>query len=149
MPFLLLVLQQKLGLYHNNFSNSTVFSEYQPIGQTLQKAGLLSLEQVEKILQYQSEYSYDKFGEIVNSWGLLPKNTVDFFAEKLPILKMERQKYPLGQYFKQAALLDDAKINFILESQTTTGLKFGEMAVNQGWVKRETVDFLLTELIPS
>lgn len=147
MPFFWLLLQQKLGLYNPAFANLTNFSEYQPIGQVLQKAGLLSPEQVEKILQYQSDYRHQKFGDIVDSWGLLPKDTVDFFAEQLHGLKMGSPKYPLGQYLKQARLLDDKKINLILEEQSKTGVKFGEIAVNKGWVKQQTVDFLITEFM--
>ncbi|MGB3513575.1 MAG: WecB/TagA/CpsF family glycosyltransferase [Microcoleaceae cyanobacterium] len=148
MPFLWLILQQKLGLYNHNFSKITTFSEYQPIGQKLHKAGLLSIEQVKQILQHQSDYRHQKFGNIIaDNLKLLSKKTVDFFAEELPILKMKSHKYPLGQYLKLAGFLDDVKINLILEEQTQTGMKFGEIAVNKGWVKRETVDFLMTELI--
>ena len=118
-----------------------------PIGQLLQQAGLISAAQVEEILKAQADYRHLRFGELLVQRQWLKGETVDFFAEHLPNLAIAQHKQPLGYYLKSAALLDDTQINMILNNQSQTGLRFGEMAVNQGWVKQETIDLLMKYLV--
>ncbi|MBE9115754.1 tetratricopeptide repeat protein [Lusitaniella coriacea LEGE 07157] len=114
-----------------------------PIGQLLQEAGLLSANEVAAILRYQVEHEthHLRFGEISSRWGLVKSETVEFFAQ-LPKL-IQGQDYPLGQYLKSAALLDEDQISIILDSQPDSGLRFGEIAVNEGLLAQETVDFFV------
>lgn len=121
----------------------------QPIGQVLQQAGLLSAAQIEQALQYQAEHDRLRFGEILASQGWVKPETVDFFVEQLPDLATTSQHQPLGYYLKSAALLDDDQIHAILTHQSKTGLRFGEMAVRNGWVKQETIDLFLYYLTDS
>lgn len=115
-----------------------------PIGERLQAAGLIAAEQVDKILSYQRQHHNLRFGEIAVMWGWLKPETIDFFAEQLPGLMKERQKKRLGQYLKSAALLNDFQIRTILEQQQShKRLRFGQIAVRQGWVKQQTIDFFL------
>jgi tetratricopeptide (TPR) repeat protein len=115
-----------------------------PIGERLQAAGLIAAEQVDKILSYQHQHRHLRFGEIATMWGWLKPETVDFFVEQLPKLTREKRKKPLGQYLKSAALLNDFQIRMILEQQKSgKGLRFGQIAVRQGWVQQETIDFFL------
>lgn len=72
--------------------------------------------------------------------------TADFFAEGLPALQNRHSKQPLGQYLKEAALLNEEQIATILREQKQTGLRFGELAVKKGWLKSTTIDFFLNLL---
>lgn len=115
-----------------------------PIGYLLRQAGLLSEFQIKRALQAQkSTLSHLRLGEIVAHHGWLSQETIDFFAEHLPTLHQYPQKQPLGQYLKMAKLLDEQQIQMLLAEQRQTQLKFGELAVQKGWVKQETINLLL------
>lgn len=136
MPFFWLLLQQKLNRYHYKT----------PIGVLLKQAGLISNEQLELTLQQQRKHPNLRLGDILSMYGWVKHETVDFFAEQFPELPKSKQKEPLGQYLKAAALLDDLQINSILEEQNQVGLRFGELAVIKGFVKAETVELFLSSL---
>ncbi|MGB3532288.1 MAG: WecB/TagA/CpsF family glycosyltransferase [Microcoleaceae cyanobacterium] len=133
LPFFRLVLQQKLNLYRYNMR----------IGHLLLEAGLLTYEQIGIILNYKKENPDLLFGEIVVKQGWLKQETVDFFAEHLAEIQQEKNKNPIGQYLKQAGLIDDEKISQILQQQQTSDLRFGEIADAQGWVKQKTTNFII------
>ncbi|MDB9315529.1 WecB/TagA/CpsF family glycosyltransferase [Spirulina sp. CS-785/01] len=120
----------------------------QPIGQLLQQAGLLSLEQVEATLNLQRQNPHLRFGELLVQQGWLPKQTIDFFVEHLPRVTDQGHQQPLGQYLKSAALLSDRQIQTILEEQSQVELRFGELAVRKGWLKPETLNVVLQYLQP-
>ncbi|WP_413164219.1 hypothetical protein ACL6C3_00140 [Capilliphycus salinus ALCB114379] len=117
-----------------------------PLGYLLKKAGLVSESQVIQALKVQqTTHNYMRIGEIIVSYGWLSQETVDFFAESL--IQMRTQpKQPIGQYLKSAKLLNDLQIDAILKEQYHTNLRFGEIAVTKGWIKPETVDFILDYL---
>nr|MDJ0600188.1 hypothetical protein [Crocosphaera sp.] len=79
------------------------------------------------------------------------QETVDFFAEEWEQCLKQGAKYPIGEYFKKAGLLQEDDIETILCLQKRLKRKFGEIAVNQGLLKRKTLDFFLENLfsIPS
>ena len=117
-----------------------------PLGYLLRKAGLISESQLIQALEVQqTTHNYMKIGEIIASHGWLQQETIDFFADSL-IEARNQPKQPIGQYLKSAKLLSDKQIEVILQEQHHSGLRFGEIAVNKGWVRRETVDFLLNYL---
>lgn len=118
----------------------------QPIGQLLQQAGLLSPEQIEQTCLLQHQQRHLRFGELLVQQGWLKPETVDFFAEQLPRVAIAPSKQPLGYYFKSAALLDGEQIQAILREQTHQGQRFGEVAVQKGWIKPETLNFFLNYL---
>jgi N-acetylglucosaminyldiphosphoundecaprenol N-acetyl-beta-D-mannosaminyltransferase len=127
------------------------------IGEALQQAGLLSTEQVETTLQLQNQHTQNqssqqpspRFGEILVQKGWVEIETVDFFAVQLPQLANHHPQHPIGYYLKSAGLLDDGKINHILQEQVHTSLRFGEIAVRKGYIKPETLNFLLQYIIPA
>ncbi|MFZ1028815.1 MAG: WecB/TagA/CpsF family glycosyltransferase [Limnoraphis robusta] len=121
---------------------------YRPVGQMLLEAGLLSKEQVYAILQAQAEDPKRRFGEIQAQQGWLKPETVDFFAEEIPRLAIEKQKKPIGYYLKSAALLNDDQIDIILREQQNNRLRFGEIAVQAGWIKPATINLLLEYMEP-
>ncbi|MDJ0633552.1 MAG: tetratricopeptide repeat protein [Xenococcaceae cyanobacterium MO_188.B29] len=117
-----------------------------PLGLVLQKAGLISDEQLATALQEKTRLSNLKIGEIMAIRGWVKLETANFFAEKWPQLLNQFQDKPLGQHFKEAALLSEYQINDILQQQQRTGLKFGSVAVLNGLVSQSTVDFFLEQL---
>lgn len=133
IPFFWWILQQKLNLY--------IYRK--PIGLILREAGLLSNDRVEFILVQQAQNPKQRFGDLLVKQGWLPRETIDFFADRFPKIQKSRFKQPLGQYLKAAAILNQQQIDEILKEQERQKLRFGEISVRKGWVKQETIDFFL------
>jgi N-acetylglucosaminyldiphosphoundecaprenol N-acetyl-beta-D-mannosaminyltransferase len=147
-PFFWLLLLQKLKLYTPPFSSRQEFVNWESprLGQLLSRAGLLSAEQVNKVLELQKKQPEKRFGAFVVELGWLDQETVDFFADFLPELGLSKHRHPLGYYLYKAKLLDEAQIDSILEEQGQLNLRFGEVAVMKGWVKQQTLDTVLDYL---
>jgi uncharacterized protein YjbI with pentapeptide repeats len=118
-----------------------------PLGAVLYQADLIPLTVVEQALQFQAKYGDRRLGEILSIWGKIAPETIRFFVEEWPRLFHEVPKEPLGQYFKAAALLDEAQIQEILHQQKQVSGRFGMIAVRKGWLKQTTVDFFLKHLM--
>jgi hypothetical protein len=54
---------------------------------------------------------------------------------------------PLGQYFVDAGLLNEAQIRVALTDQQITGMLFGEVVVARGWMKEQTVEYLVQKVV--
>jgi tetratricopeptide (TPR) repeat protein len=119
---------------------------FKPLGLVLQRAGLVSSEQIKIALQDQARLPNRRLGEILALRGWIKPETVNFFADKWPKLIQHKQEQPLGEYLKAAALLNEQQIELILQEQKVTGLKFGILAVFQGLIEQATLDFFLEEL---
>lgn len=118
-----------------------------PLGAVLQQAGLVSVAQVKQALEQQSKTSENlRIGEILAAQGSIKPQTADFFVDHWGKLATDRTQQPIGQYFKQAGLLDEQQIQIILNEQKKTKLKFGEVAIAKGWLKQKTVDFFVRYL---
>jgi hypothetical protein len=114
-----------------------------PLGYILKQAGLITDSQVMTALEAQQTLQrHLRIGEIIADYGWLQPETIDFFAEYLPQISSLPQQ-PIGQYLKRAKLLNDEQIEDILVAQQQTHLKFGEVAVEKGWVKPETITLIL------
>lgn len=87
-------------------------------------------------------------GKFLSSTVGSPKKTVDFFVEEWPKLIQDKEKRPLGFYLKKASLLTEEQIQQILKEQWQTSYRFGALAVLNGWVKQETVNFFLQYVNP-
>ncbi|ERT06929.1 glycosyltransferase, WecB/TagA/CpsF family protein [Lyngbya aestuarii BL J] len=150
LPFVWLVIKQWLNLYSSPqfslFSSVAQGLQMPLLGQVLQEAGLLTPAQVNRVLEAQAKQPHLRFGEIVANQGWVHQETINFFAEQLPQVAMESRKQPIGYYLKQARLLDERQIEAILSEQSTTQMRFGEIAVEKGWLKNETVDSILRYL---
>jgi tetratricopeptide (TPR) repeat protein len=113
----------------------------------LQQAGLVSAEQVNQAIKQQKQTSSSlTIGEILAGKGQISPKTADFFAKRWLSLVTEKPKQPLGQYLKQAALLNEQQIQAILVEQQSSKRKFGEVAIAKGWIEQTTIDFFLTQL---
>lgn len=152
-PFMWLALQQivRQDLSRDQQDDFIIpgLPVYQPIGEILQQAGLLSVDQVELILKVQAQHRHLRFGEIQAQQGWLKPETVDFFADQFPSFAVERHKKPIGHYLKSAALLNDDQIRTILGNQRRYGLRFGETAVAYNWIKPETLSLFLEYMEPT
>ncbi|NJK55137.1 MAG: tetratricopeptide repeat protein [Pleurocapsa sp. SU_5_0] len=117
------------------------------LGSILQQAGLVSAEQVNQAQEQQKQTNNNlTIGEILAKEGKISPETADFFAECWSSLVAKKSEQPIGQYLKQAALLNEQQIQVILAEQENSKLKFGEVAIAKGWLKPATLDFFLTHL---
>ncbi len=116
-----------------------------PIGQVLKQAGLISSDQLELALTYQSLNQQMSIGEILALQGWIKRETVEFFVDRLPNLIQNKQTRPLGHYLKQAGLLSDRQVKYLLslQSQEQSWTRFGKLAVINNLLKQETLDFFL------
>lgn len=117
-----------------------------PLGAVLQQAGLVSSQRLQEALKEQKQISPNvRIGEILAAKGYINAKTANFFAEEWTDLVKEGEKQPIGQYLKQAALLDEQQIIAILAEQKEkqNKLKFGEIAIAKGWIQKRTIDFFV------
>ena len=113
------------------------------LGVVLQQAGLVSAVRFKQAIEIQKISNKDKISDVLASEGDISQETADFFAEQWFKLVEEKPNRPIGQYLKQAGLLNDRQIQTILEEQKRTESRFGELAIAKGWLKQATVDFFL------
>lgn len=118
------------------------------IGVLLHQAGLLHPGQIQVVVMEQSVYEGLKFGEIIALHGWLKQETIDFFVKEWHALLINQPNEPIGYFFMKAHLLNEEQVNQILREQWQTGYRFGAVAVLNGWLKQETVDFFLNHLAP-
>lgn len=118
------------------------------IGEILREADLVSAYQIESALQDKMQHPELKIGEILAQKNIVKPETADFFAQDWSKVIIEPEKNALGYYLKQAAILDSAQIEVILAEQRSTGVRFGTVAVFQGFLKSTTLDFFLANLFP-
>jgi hypothetical protein len=53
----------------------------------------------------------------------------------------------LGSYLIDAGLLSPSQVDVALSDQASTGLRFGEIIVERGWIKQQTIDYLHRKII--
>lgn len=53
----------------------------------------------------------------------------------------------LGNYLMEAGLLTSAQIEVALADQQITGMRLGEVLARRGWVKEETIEYLMQKVI--
>ena len=140
LPLFWLVGQQKMNQY--KFSPH-LQTEYLPLGEILQQAGLLSPQSIRKALQIQKQERDHRFGEILIQQGYLPSETINFFVNDLPELVHSDHKLRLGDYLNNAGLLLPEQISETLLQQSLTQRKFGEIITQKGWVNPKTLDWFV------
>ncbi|MEL7077888.1 MAG: hypothetical protein AAFY50_00585 [Cyanobacteria bacterium J06648_1] len=118
------------------------------LGETLQEADLISPWQIEAALQDKLQYPDLKLGEILAQKEFIKSTTADFFAQDWTRAVIESEKNALGYYLQQAAILDHQQVEFVLAQQKISGVRFGTVAVLQGFLKSTTLDFFLANLFP-
>ncbi len=53
----------------------------------------------------------------------------------------------LGSYLIDAGLLTEGQVDVALNDQEATGMRFGDILVERGWVKRQTIEYLTRKII--
>ncbi|MEO1131513.1 MAG: hypothetical protein AAFX40_02275 [Cyanobacteria bacterium J06639_1] len=119
--------------------------QHVPFGQMLGEAGLLNAEQIDALVSLHLDDPSCKFGDLAVREGYIKQETVDFMSVRLPQLLKASWHYPLGQYLRLAALLDDEQVSLILMEQAASPQPalFGELAIAKGWVSRRTVNWTI------
>ena len=118
------------------------------LGETLRAADIVSAYQIESALKTQNIYPNLRLGEILAQQDLIRPVTADFFVQDWTKIVLQSEKDALGFYLQQAGILDQAQIEVILAEQRATGVRFGTVAVFQGFLKSTTLDFFLANLFP-
>lgn len=139
LPFFWLTLKQRLNLYQM----SPIEEVYAlPPGELLQQIGLLDNSQMAKVLQAQKdEYPTMGLGEILDKWGWLKKETVDFILEDFPPLLTSQQPIQFKDFLTKAQLLNEEQNKTINQEETATGLEFAQIALQLGFIKQKTLDW--------
>lgn len=127
--------------------NQDSSNNYQPLGKILQNAGLISNYQTKIALNDQNNQDL-RVGEALAIRGWIAQQTADFFAEDWHYLLKQENKHPLGYYLEQSGLLTHDDIDSILREQNQIWVKFGSVAILQGLLEQQTVDFFLNNLFP-
>ena len=52
-----------------------------------------------------------------------------------------------GSYLLDAGLITECQIDVVLRDQQATGMRFGDILVERGWVKRQTIEFFFIKII--
>ena len=80
-------------------------------------------------------------------WKRYLVDSLPFFGLALQQkLNLYEYKQPIGSLLQQAGLLSQEQIEEILQAQAQSYQRFGDLAVQQGWIKAKTVDFFVEEL---
>ncbi len=53
----------------------------------------------------------------------------------------------LGSYLVEAGLLTQVQVRVALADQQTIGLLFGDVLVLQGWIKKQTIEYFMQNLV--
>ena len=118
------------------------------LGSILQEADLITVGEIKSALQTQVSNPHLKIGKILAQQNSIKPETADFFAREWSKIVVQPEKDVLGYYLRQAAILDREQIEIILSEQRSTGIRFGTIAVFQGFLKSTTLDFFLANLYP-
>lgn len=73
----------------------------------------------------------------------LPLNNMQYSANQVFL----GTRKPIGAYLVEAGLLTDAQVGVALADQTTTSMQFGEVVVTRGWLKEQTIEYLMQKVI--
>ncbi|MFO8039184.1 MAG: hypothetical protein R6U67_07000 [Sodalinema sp.] len=72
-------------------------------------------------------------------------STITATQNHLPTSRLGRKR--LGAYLLEAGLITPAQIQVAAYDQQVTGKKFSEVIVDRGWIKQQTIDFLIERVI--
>jgi hypothetical protein len=54
---------------------------------------------------------------------------------------------PIGRYLVDAGLLSSDQVKVILADQQSTGMRFGDIAITRGWIKEQTLEWIVRKVI--
>lgn len=80
--------------------------------------------------------------------NLVKENLLTQKQVELALAEQEVSKTkPLGSYLVEAGLLTQKQVELALTEQEVSKIRFGELIVQQGWVKRQTIEYLMEKVI--
>jgi hypothetical protein len=53
----------------------------------------------------------------------------------------------VGGYLIDAGLLNESQVDVALHDQQATGMRFGDIVVERGWIERQTVEYFIVKVI--
>lgn len=53
----------------------------------------------------------------------------------------------IGSYLIDAGLLSENQVQVALNDQKVTGLRFGDIVVNRGWVRKQTLEYVVKKVV--
>ena len=111
------------------------------------EAGLVSSFQLEIALRRQ-KYSNLKIGQILASYGWIKQQTADFFADKWFTILQKPKQRPLLFYLFLAGLISQEQLLILKckQKQINSKTQLHTLAIEQGYLKQETVNFFLKYL---
>ncbi|MEM8677298.1 MAG: hypothetical protein AAGF83_26090 [Cyanobacteria bacterium P01_G01_bin.67] len=118
------------------------------LGEILQNAGLISNVQIQIVLHEHRQNFKLRFGEVLAAKGWVKQQTANFFADEWNCIIQQQERYPLGYYLEKSGLLTKEQVSLILQEQRQIWVKFGSVAILQGLLVQQTVDFFLNNLSP-
>lgn len=118
------------------------------IGERLCASDLISMHQLQAALYEQKLYEMMRLGEIMVLHGWVCQQTADFFGDQWPYIDEQSEAIPIGGYLRRAGLIDRNMIEAILISQKKTGLRFGALAILNGYIQQTTLDFFIEQFFP-
>ncbi|MBW4580001.1 MAG: hypothetical protein KME42_10570 [Tildeniella nuda ZEHNDER 1965/U140] len=71
-------------------------------------------------------------------------------SDRRPISKAaeaSHSKKRLGGYLVEAGLLTTGQVDVALNDQKLTGMRFGEILAARGWVKQQTIEYLMDKVV--
>jgi hypothetical protein len=140
----------RLPKTQKTLTNQSNLWEIQPkkIGTILREADLVSIPQLDLALRDQEYFPDLRLGEILAMRGWIKSETADFFVQDWSKIVQDKNRQPLGQYLIRSGLIEATQLEAVLEEQKYTGIRFGTIAVMQGFLKSTTLDFFLMYLFP-
>lgn len=131
LPMFWLATKQKFNRYRYK----------KPLELLLHEAGLLSMKQVEFLLEQQGKEPSQRFGELIMQQGWVKAQTVRFFLVELPQWLQQKRSYSVTEYLQFSGLLSDEQVDQLVRDQAIEPIALELLAVQYGWVKDETVNF--------
>ncbi|HAJ60324.1 MAG TPA: hypothetical protein DCP31_14530 [Cyanobacteria bacterium UBA8543] len=113
------------------------------------EAGLLTPGQVRTAFSEQKVTGL-RLSEFIVRKGWLKGQTVEFLVQKLLLrdqVVVQTDDKRLGHYLVEAGLLTQVQIEAALSEQKESGIRLGEMIAKKGWLKEQTIEFLIKEVI--
>jgi hypothetical protein len=63
------------------------------------------------------------------------------------MLTYDPESKRLGGYLIDAGLLTPYQVDVALQDQESTGMRFGDIIVERGWVKKQTIEYIVRKII--
>lgn len=68
-------------------------------------------------------------------------------SDRYQVQSMSTSAKKIGGYLVDAGLLTAAQISVALNDQQSTGMRFGEIVVARGWLKEQTVEWVMSKVV--